>query len=48
MQPDREQGRGLSTAITVQAVDRAAALAQVPPYVADRTVADEVREVPIP
>ena len=35
-------------AITVQAVDRAAALAQVPPYVADRTVADEVREVPIP
>lgn len=33
---------------TVQAADRAAALAQVPPYVADRTVADEVREVPIP
>jgi hypothetical protein len=33
---------------TVQAVDQAAALGQLPPYVADRAVADEVREVPIP
>jgi hypothetical protein len=33
---------------TVQTADRAAALAQVPPCVTDRTVADEVREVPIP
>jgi hypothetical protein len=32
----------------VQAGDRAGALAHLPPYVADRTVADEVREVPIP
>jgi hypothetical protein len=33
---------------TVRAHDRVAALAQLPPYVADRTVIDEVREVPIP
>lgn len=33
---------------TVQAADSAAALAQLPPYVAQRTVAEEVREVPIP
>jgi hypothetical protein len=32
----------------VEAADRAAALAQLPPYVAQRTVAEEVREVPIP
>jgi hypothetical protein len=32
----------------VEAADRSAALAQLPPYVADRTVVDEVREVPIP
>jgi hypothetical protein len=32
----------------VEAVDRAAALAQLPPYVAHQTVAEEVREVPIP
>ena len=32
----------------VEAADRPAALAQLPPYVAERTVADEVREVPIP
>jgi hypothetical protein len=30
---------------TVEATDTTAALAQVPPYVAERTVADEVREV---
>jgi hypothetical protein len=34
--------------VGVQAADRSAALAQLPPYVADRTVVDEVREVPIP
>jgi hypothetical protein len=33
---------------TVEALDRMAALAQLPPYVATRTVADEVREVRIP
>jgi hypothetical protein len=33
---------------TVQAADQAAALGQLPPYVADRAVADEVRAVPIP
>jgi hypothetical protein len=33
---------------TVEALDRRAALAQLPPYVATRTVADEVREVRIP
>jgi hypothetical protein len=33
---------------TVEAADSAAALAQLPPYIADRTVVDEVREVPIP
>jgi hypothetical protein len=33
---------------TVVAADGAAALAQLPPYVAARTVAEEVREVPIP
>jgi hypothetical protein len=33
---------------TVQATDGAAALAQLPAYVADRTVAHEVREVAIP
>jgi hypothetical protein len=33
---------------TVEATDRVAALAQLPPYVAERTVAEEVREVPIP
>jgi hypothetical protein len=33
---------------TVQAADGAAALAQLPGYVADRTVAQEVREVPLP
>ena len=32
----------------VEAADSAAALAQLPPYVAERTVAEEVREVPIP
>jgi len=32
----------------VEAADRDAALAQLPPYVAERTVAEEVREVPIP
>lgn len=31
-----------------EAADRDAALAQLPPYVAERTVAEEVREVPIP
>jgi hypothetical protein len=33
---------------TVRAVDNVAALAQLPPFVAERTVVDEVREVPIP
>jgi len=33
---------------TVEAVDRTAALAQLPPFVATRTFADEVREVRIP
>jgi hypothetical protein len=33
---------------TVQAPDLAAAMAQLPAYVADRTEAEEVREVPIP
>ena len=33
---------------TVKALDRSAALAQLPPYVATRTFADEVREVQIP
>jgi hypothetical protein len=33
---------------TVQAPDLDAALALLPAYVADRTVAEEVREVPIP
>jgi hypothetical protein len=33
---------------TVQAADGAAALAQLPGYVADRTIAQEVREVPLP
>jgi hypothetical protein len=33
---------------TVEARDTAAALAQLPPYVAKRTVVDQVREVPIP
>jgi len=33
---------------TVEAADRATALAQLPPYVAAKTRADEVREVPIP
>jgi hypothetical protein len=32
----------------VEAADSAAALSQLPPYVAERTVAEEVREVPIP
>jgi hypothetical protein len=32
----------------VQAADVGAALAQLPPYVAERTVAEEVREVPLP
>jgi hypothetical protein len=32
---------------TVQAADRVGALAQLPPYVAERTAADEVREVRI-
>jgi hypothetical protein len=32
----------------VEAADRTAALAQLPPYVAQRTVAEEVREVSIP
>jgi hypothetical protein len=32
----------------VEAADPAAALAQLPPYVAERTVAEEVRDVPIP
>jgi hypothetical protein len=33
---------------TVQAADRKAALALLPCYVARRTLADEVQEVPIP
>jgi hypothetical protein len=33
---------------TVQAADGAAAMAQLPGYVAERTVAQEVREVAIP
>jgi hypothetical protein len=33
---------------TVEASDQRAALAQLPPYVASKTFADEVREVPIP
>jgi hypothetical protein len=33
---------------TVQAPDRRAALAQLPPYVAERTEVSEVREVSIP
>ena len=33
---------------TVEAPDPSAALAQLPPYVATRTFADEVREVRIP
>jgi hypothetical protein len=33
---------------TVRAVSGAAALAQLPPYVAERTTAEEVREVPLP
>lgn len=33
---------------TVEAADPAAALGQLPPYIADRTVVDQVREVPIP
>ena len=32
----------------VQASDGQAALAQLPPYVAERTIAEEVREVPLP
>ena len=32
----------------VEAADGAAALAQLPSYVAERTTADEVRDVPIP
>ncbi len=32
---------------TVEATDKVAALAQLPRYVAERTVAEEVREVPI-
>jgi hypothetical protein len=33
---------------TVEARDCTAALAQLPAYVADRTVVDDVREIPIP
>lgn len=33
---------------TVEADDRATALAQLPPYVAERTTLTEVEEVPIP
>lgn len=33
---------------TVEAADRAAALSLLPPYVAQRTVAEEVREVRLP
>jgi hypothetical protein len=32
----------------VQATDSEAALAQLPPYVAERAIAEEVREVPLP
>jgi hypothetical protein len=32
----------------VEATDSRAALALLPPYVADRTIVEEVREVPIP
>lgn len=32
----------------LEAADQAAALAQLPPYVAQRTVAEEMREVQIP
>jgi hypothetical protein len=32
----------------VQATDTEAALAQLPAYVAERTIAEEVREVPLP
>jgi hypothetical protein len=32
----------------VEAADRAAALALLPPYVAQRTIVEEVREVSIP
>jgi hypothetical protein len=32
----------------VQATDSEAALAQRPPYVAERAIAEEVREVPLP
>jgi hypothetical protein len=32
----------------VQATDKETALAQLPPYVAERTVAEEVREVRLP
>jgi hypothetical protein len=32
----------------VEAADHAAALALLPPYVAERTVAEAVREIPIP
>jgi hypothetical protein len=33
---------------TVDARDGSAALGQLPPYVAERTAVDEVKEVPIP
>jgi hypothetical protein len=33
---------------TVEAADPAGALGQLPPYVAERTTAHEVRDVPIP
>ncbi|HEX8854929.1 MAG TPA: hypothetical protein VF752_04960 [Thermoleophilaceae bacterium] len=33
---------------TVEAGDSASALGQLPPYVAERTVAEQVREVPLP
>jgi hypothetical protein len=33
---------------TVEAADQTAALSQLPPYIAARTCADEVREVRIP
>jgi hypothetical protein len=32
----------------VEASDSEATLAQLPPYVAERTTADEVRELPLP
>ncbi len=32
----------------VEAADGAAALAQLPPYVAERTIAEQVSEVPLP